>query len=206
MDWAYRFRDPDTLYLNVTNRCSNRCSFCVRSRTARLGDGLLAGGDEPGLDQLLATVEARGGAGRFLEIVWCGFGEPTMRLDLILAASPVFKSAGAAVRLDTNGHGCLIHGRNILAELGAVIDRVSVSLNAPTRERYLELCRPDPTSVPGEPPPEAFWHATLDFLARSPAHVGEVAASVVGYVLDGDEIEHCRRLASELAGATLRVR
>lgn len=206
MDWAYRYRDPGTLYLNVTNRCSNRCSFCVRGRTARLGDGLLAGGDEPELDQLLEAIDARGGAGRFREIVWCGFGEPTIRLDLILEASPVFRAAGTAVRLNSNGHGCLIHGRDVLPELGSVIDRVNVSLNAPSCERYLELCRPDPGSVPGNPAPEAFWHATLDFLARSPAHFLQVTASVVEHVLDRDEIEHCRRLAAGLAGAPLRVR
>ncbi len=62
MDWAYQYRDPHRLYLNVTNRCSNRCSFCVRSRTARLGDGLLRGDNEPDLDQLLKAVEDRGGS------------------------------------------------------------------------------------------------------------------------------------------------
>ena len=88
MDWAYRFGDPDRLYLNVTNRCTNSCSFCVRSHTPRLGDGLLRGEDEPDLDELLDAVNDRGGAGRYREIVWCGYGEPTWRLDLILAASP----------------------------------------------------------------------------------------------------------------------
>jgi TatD DNase family protein len=206
MDWVYRYRDPSRLYLNVTNRCSNRCGFCVRARTPRLGDGLLIGGDEPGLDELLAAIDDRGGAASFDEIVWCGYGEPTIRLDLILAASPAFRDAGAAVRLNTNGHGCLIHGRDVLPELGAVIDRVNVSLNAPTAERYVELCRPDPGAVPGEPEPESFWNAMIDFLDRAPDHIDEVQASVVGHVLTGDEIERCRRLAAELAGAELRVR
>ena len=208
MDWAYRFRDPETLYLNVTNRCTNRCTFCVRARTPRLGDGLLAGGPEPDLDELLAAVDARGGAASFREIVWCGYGEPTLRLHLILAASPRFRDAGAAVRLNTNGHGCLIHACDVLPELGAVVDRVNVSLNAPTEDRYLELCRPDPSTIPVEPPPspEAFWHAMLDFLAKAPAHIDHVQASVVGGTLDPDEIERCRTLAAELAGARLRVR
>ncbi|HSN57221.1 MAG TPA: TatD family nuclease-associated radical SAM protein [Candidatus Sulfomarinibacteraceae bacterium] len=209
MDWAYRFRDPETLYLNVTNRCTNRCTFCVRARTPRLGDGLLAGGPEPKLDELLAAVDARGGAASFREIVWCGYGEPTLRLDLILAASPRFREAGATVRLNTNGHACLIHGRDVLPELGRVVDRVNVSLNAPSEARYVELCRPDPSVASGvEPPPApgAFWHAMLDFLARAPSHIGHVQASVVGGTLDPAEIERCRELAAELAGAPLRVR
>ena len=208
MDWTYRFRDPERLYLNVTNRCTNRCAFCVRYATPRLGDGLLRGDEEPDLDDLLAAVRARGGAETFREIVWCGYGEPTFRLDLILAASPLFQDGGAAVRLNTNGHGCLIHDRDILPELGEVIDRVNVSLNAPNPERYLELCRPDPAAVGVEPspPPQAFWEATLDFLARAPEHIADVRASVVGGVLDDGEMASCRRLAAELAGARLRVR
>jgi TatD DNase family protein len=202
MDWAYRYRDPDRLYLNATNRCTNRCSFCVRSRTARLGDGLLRGEDEPDLDELLDAVEAKGGADVYREIVWCGYGEPTIRLELITAASPVFRAAGAKVRLNTNGHGCLIHGRDVLPELGEVIDRVNVSLNAPTAERYVELCRPDT----GSDAPAAFWDAMLDFLARAPGHINEVQASVVEHTLDDTEIEECRELAARIAGVPLRLR
>jgi TatD DNase family protein len=208
MDWVYQYRDPERLYLNVTNRCTNRCGFCVRSRTARLGDGLLLGGAEPDFDQLMDAVEARGGPESFDEIVWCGYGEPTIRLDLIKLASAVFRTAGAKVRLNTNGHGCLIHGRDVLPELGELIDRVNVSLNAPNAERYAELCRPDPGALPGDvsPTSEAFWEAMIDFLHRAPSFIGEVQASVVGHVLDHDEIEACRQLAADLAGAELRVR
>jgi len=208
MDWAYQYRDPETLYLNITNRCTNRCSFCVRSRTAHLGDGDLLGDHEPSLDELLDAVETRGGPGRYREIVWCGYGEPTFRLELILAASPVFRKAGAKVRLNTNGHACLIHDRDVLPELGGVVDRVNVSLNAPTAARYLELCRPDSSTVAIEPSPTpgAFWDAMLDFLSRSPDHIDDVQASVVGHTLDSEETERCREMAEALASARLRVR
>lgn len=208
MDWTYRYRDPECLYLNVTNRCSNRCDFCVRNDTERLGDGLLKGRSEPHLEELLAAVEDRGGAESFREFIWCGFGEPTIRLDLIIAASRVLRESGAIVRLNTNGHACLIHGRDVLPELGEVIDRVNVSLNAPTAERYLELCCPDPSSVGGEQTPQSvdFWHAMVDFLVRAPEYISEVQASVVGYVLEAGEIADCRRLAGEMAGVPLRVR
>jgi TatD DNase family protein len=208
MDWAYRFGDPERLYLNATNRCTNRCGFCVRSHTSRLGDGLLLGDEEPDLDQLLGAVDAKGGAESFREIVWCGYGEPTIRLGLILEASPILRAAGATLRLNTNGHACLLHGRDVLPELGHEIDRVNVSLNAPTVERYVELCRPDPAVVPCDyhHAVEAFWEAMLDFLARAPGHIDEVYASVVGHTLDGAEIEQCRELAAKVAGAPLLVR
>jgi TatD DNase family protein len=208
MDWAYQYRDPERLYLNVTNRCTNRCGFCVRSRTARLGDGMLIGSEEPDFDELMDSVEARGGPESFSEIVWCGYGEPTIRLDLIELASPVFRAAGSKVRLNTNGHGCLIHRRDVLPELGELVDRVNISLDAPNAERYVELCRPDPSAVPSEPSPtpESFWEAMIDFLTRSPRFITEVQASVVGHVLESEEIEACRRLATDLAGAELRVR
>ena len=208
MDWAYQYRDPETLYLNVTNRCTNRCTFCVRSSTSRLGDGLLLGGSEPTFDELMEAIEERGGPESYRELIWCGYGEPTFRLDLIRLASPIFRAAGAKVRLNTNGHACLIHGRDVLPELGNVIDRVNVSLNAPDAERYVQLCRPDPSvaTVEGSAHPRSFWEAVLDFLARAPDHIDDVRASVVGHTLSDDEIARCRQLAAELAGAPLRVR
>mgnify|MGYP001827540121 FL=1 len=208
MDWAYQYRDPETLYLNVTNRCTNRCSFCVRSSTARLGDGHLLGGEEPSFDELVDAIEERGGPESYREIVWCGYGEPTFRLDLNLLTSPISRAAGARVRLNTNGHSCLIHGRDVLPELGEVVDLVNVSLNAPNARRYEELCRPDPGAVAGKDPSSsgAFWEAMLDFLSRAPDHIGDVRVSVVGHTLTDDEIEQCRILATTIAEAPLRVR
>jgi TatD DNase family protein len=208
MDYAYTYGDPRRLYLNVTNRCSNRCAFCVRNSTPGLGGRQLWGGPEPETAALWNSVEECGGPQAFSEIVWCGFGEPTYRLDLILGLSPRFRGAGSRVRLNTNGHACLIHGRDVLPELGRVIDEVSVSLNAPTAARYLQLCRPLPSVDPGKPPvpPEAFWDATCDFLRRAPAFVAVVQASVVGSALIPGEVEESRALALSLGVGKFRVR
>jgi TatD DNase family protein len=206
VDYAYRFASADRLYLNVTNRCTNRCVFCVRNFQPGLGDGRLWGGPEPGMDDLMRAVDGRGGAEAFSEIVWCGFGEPTFRLDLIVEASSVFRAAGARVRLDTNGHGDLIHDRDVLPELEASIDDVFVSLNAPTCARYVELCRPGSGDLPREVAPERYWLTMLDFLRRAAGRFGRVQASVVGHVLDGEEIDACRDLAASLGCDELRVR
>jgi TatD family-associated radical SAM protein len=229
MDIAYHFGDLSRLYLNVTNRCTNRCGFCIRCHADGVGTGSLWGGPEPDLDSLLAAVGAMSGPQPFHEIVWCGFGEPTFRLELITSAAPHLRRAAHAIRLNTNGHACLINGRDVLAELADAVDDVSVSLNAPNRRRYLELCRPDPTSVAtraavpegraiqarpasslrdpaAESSPRGFWEAMLDFLTRSPARFRRVQASVVGAVLTPDEIEASRELARSLGITLFRVR
>ena len=209
MDYAYRFASADRLYLNVTNRCSSRCDFCVRQHRPGLGDGRLWGGSEPNATELLEAIDRQGGAGQYAEIVWCGFGEPTFRLDLIRDVSPVLRESGARVRLDTNGHGCLIHKREIVGELAEVIDEVWVSLNAPDESTYVNLCDPghDMLDDAGDPvPAERFWEAMLDFLTRACMNFEAVGASVVGHTLEPDEIESSRELAKSLGCNTFRVR
>jgi TatD DNase family protein len=197
MEFVYTYGDSRRLYLNATNRCTNRCSFCVRFRSNGLGGVMLWGDGEPDLEQLRAAVEARGGPDGFHEFVWCGFGEPTFRLDLLTAAAPWLRSGGARIRLNTNGHACIIHGRDVLPEISRSVDEVSVSLNAPNCSRYAELCQPEVGRG---------WEAMLDFLSRAPAHLKSVQASVVGFVLTDAEIEKCRALALSVGVARFRIR
>lgn len=210
MEYAYKYRDARKLYLNVTNRCTNRCSFCVRYRTEGLGGALLRGEAEPDFRKLRAAVQAQGALETFGEFIWCGYGEPTFRLDLIRQAAPWLRSGGATIRLNTNGHACLIHGRDVLLELAQAVDEVSVSLNAPNCRRYLELCNPDSGSIPrtgpGIPDSRIFWDAMLDFLLRSPDYFKRTQASVVGYALVQEEIDRCRSLACSLGVEHFKVR
>jgi TatD DNase family protein len=197
MELAYRYGDRSRLYLNVTNRCTNRCTFCVRYRADGLGGSTLQGSTEPDMGDLRAAVEGHGGPEAFEEFVWCGFGEPTFRLDLITGSARWLRRAGAVVRLNTNGHACAIHGRDVLPEIAAAVDEVSISLNAPDGSRYCELCRP----AIEEP-----WEVVLDFMRRAPALFPSVQASVVGFVLAPDEIERCRALAASLGVERFRIR
>jgi TatD DNase family protein len=212
MEYAYSYGDPRRLYLNVTNRCTNKCGFCVRFRSVGLGGALLAGESEPDLQMLQAAIERRGWPGDFEEIIWCGFGEPTYRLDLITETAPWLRRVGAKIRLNTNGHANLIHGRDVLPELSRAVDEVSVSLNAPNCQRYLDLCQPHFDAVPmtgdcgASRNPGRFWDATLDFLSRSADQFKSVQASVVAFVLTDEEIEQCRALALSLGARRFRVR
>jgi TatD DNase family protein len=204
MEYAYRYGDARKLYLNVTNRCTNRCSFCVRNWTEGLGGAVLWGGAEPDLPMLQRAVGTQGPLENFREFVWCGYGEPTFRLDLILQAAPWLRSCGAKVRLNTNGHGRLIHGRDILPDLSDAADEISISMNAPNCSRYLELCCPEPGEL--EIVPERLWEGMVDCLARSPKLFGSVQATVVAAVLSQEEIGQCRDLAGSLGITRFRVR
>ena len=137
----------DKLYLNITNKCSNECIFCFRRFKRGVGDFTLKLNAEPSFEQIANEVKEamRGKAWR--EVVFCGFGEPTERLDLLLMLARCIKwryEEPVTIRLNTNGHGYLLNaGRDVAGELKAAgVDRVSVSLNAGDEETYNEVCKP----------------------------------------------------------------
>ena len=135
---AYKIRD--SLYLNITNRCTNSCYFCVRSKTRFVKGHNLRLEDEPSVvDVLKAIGDPKG----YKEIVFCGYGEPTLRLDAIKAIASELKKQGSRIRVVTNGHGDLINKREIVTELIGLIDSFSVSLNADTENVYNDVCKPE---------------------------------------------------------------
>ena len=136
---AYEIRD--SLYLNITNRCTNNCYFCVRAETAFVKGHNLKLDKEPTMEEILKAVGPD--PKRYKEIVFCGYGEPTARLDVVLAVAKALKAKGAAIRLVTNGHGDLINKRPVARELAGLVDRVSVSLNTGKEEQYEKICKPE---------------------------------------------------------------
>ncbi|NIN00883.1 MAG: YchF/TatD family DNA exonuclease [candidate division Zixibacteria bacterium] len=134
---AYPIRD--SLYLNITNRCSNDCVFCVRNHTDFVKGHNLRLHHEPAYDGVIDSID---GLEKYREVVFCGYGEPTIRLDLLKDVARYLKSKNVKVRLNTNGQGDLIHKRNIVPELVGLIDVVSISLNAEEPGIYERLCKP----------------------------------------------------------------
>jgi TatD family-associated radical SAM protein len=153
----------NTLYLNITNDCSNSCYFCLK-RYRRGGGGLnLKLTKEPSIAQITAELSEVLDTRSWDGLVFCGFGEPTERLDVLLeVARWVRQHYGRMlqIRLDTNGHGYALNpGRDVAAELKAAgVDKVSVSLNAGDRETYMEICKPTF--------PDAY-EAVLDFIRKA---------------------------------------
>ena len=126
---AYTIRN--SLYINLTNRCSNACSFCMRETYPIVKGHHLGLKREPTADEVLKAI---GDPSGYDEVVFCGYGEPTERLDVLITVARYLKSKGKRIRLDTNGHGDLINGRSIISELKGLIDTICISLNAETAE------------------------------------------------------------------------
>jgi len=135
----------NNLYLNITNRCSNNCYFCFRHYWNGIGDFNLRLREEPSASQvvneLLNFIHKR----YWNEVVFCGFGEPTIRLDCILEVTRWVKDhSDLPVRVDTNGHGYLLNpGREVVRELKeSGVDGVSTSLNGHDKDTYNRVCKP----------------------------------------------------------------
>ncbi|GAB4168079.1 MAG: YchF/TatD family DNA exonuclease [Geothermobacteraceae bacterium] len=187
---AYVIRNA--LYLNITNRCTNRCRFCAKFRDFQVKGHQLRLDREPDFDEVMAAI---GDATGYDEVVFCGYGEPLLRLDLVKQVASRLKQQGIRVRINTDGQANLVHGRNILPELQGLVDAVSVSLNAPDAATYQQWCQSDLG--------EAGFEAIKDFLRQAPDFIPEVTASAV--TLPGLDIDACRRLAASL-GVRFRER
>ncbi len=141
----------DKLYLNITNKCSNRCIFCFRNFKRGVGGFTLKLAEEPSFEQVRNELTEAMRRKSWSEIVFCGFGEPTERLDLLLELARWIKKhcGDVSVRLNTNGHGSVLNpNRDVAAELKAAgFSKVSVSLNAGDEETYNETCKPSFTGA-----------------------------------------------------------
>ena len=193
-NYVYEF--GDSLYLNITNRCPNRCEFCIRNVKQGVAGNELWLEKEPTCDDMLSAL-AHFDLKKYKEVVFCGFGEPMCNFQIISEIGPYLKEQGCRTRINTNGLGGLINDRaDIPALIAPYIDCVSISLNASTAEEYQRICR----SKYGV---KAF-DAMLDF-AKGCVEAGiETTMSVVDCIGE-KEISACRALADR-TGAHFRVR
>lgn len=135
---------------------------------------------------------------RYREVVFCGYGEPTEAFDLLVRVAQAVKERyGKPIRVNTNGQGSLINGRDIAPELAGVVDSVSISLNSPDAARYQQIVR----SRYGE---EAF-DGMLDFAREAARYVPEVTLTTVETTLTPEEEDRCRAICEEL-GVRYRIR
>lgn len=188
----------DALYVNLTNRCSNSCSFCIRNN----GDGVYGSDSlwlerEPTVDEVLAAIDGYD-VSRFKELVFCGYGEPTERAaDLTRIAKTVKSRYGIRIRVNTNGQGNLINGKDITGDLVGAVDIVSVSLNASTPEEYDAVCH----SVYGL----SAYDSVVEFARLCVSRGITTVLSVVDTTVSADAIKRCEDIARSV-GAVLRIR
>jgi TatD DNase family protein len=182
-------------YVNVTNACDARCTFCPRTHDRWAVKGYdLRRSKDPTTEEILAAL---GDPRPHPEVVFCGFGEPTLRLDVVKAVARAVKAAGVRTRLNTNGHADLVHRRAVAPELVGLIDTVSVSLNAQDRETFERHC-PSAFSPDG-------WTPMVEWIRSAKAAGLDVVVTALEG-LPGVDVEACRRLAEDVLGVRWRGR
>ena len=188
----------NNLYVNLTNKCPCSCTFCLRqTRDHMENSGTLGLEHEPSTEEIIAEFESFD-MNKYSELVFCGFGEPTERIDVLLEIAKYAKDKfNIKTRINTNGLGNLVNQKDITASLSGLIDTVSISLNTPNKERYFELTR----SIFGI---ESF-DAMIDFARKATEYVPNVVMTTVATTITREEENECQKICDEI-GAKYRIR
>lgn len=186
------------IYVNMTNRCPCACIFCLRKQSPSVyGSEPLWLDREPTVNEVCDNIDTWD-LSQYKEIVFCGYGEPTERLDDLLEVAKYIKSkSDIKIRINTNGLADLIWKESTAPKLQGLIDTVSVSLNATNKEDYLKIVHPK-FGIES-------YDAVLKFTKECTKYVPSVVMTVVDEVTSKEEQEICRKIC-ESVGATLRLR
>lgn len=185
------------IYVNLTNRCPCSCTFCLRQTKKMLESNSLWLEKEPTVQEVINEFESIN-INLYDEIIFCGFGEPTERLDVIIEVSKYLKSinSNTKIRINTNGLGDLINKKNVAPLLNGIIDTVSISLNAPNAEEFYKITK------------SKFGIESYDEMKKFAISCKSYIPNVVFTVVDciGEEnIKASQKICDDL-GITLRVR
>lgn len=201
---VYRFKNA--LYINLTNRCPNACVFCIKTTFAMRFHqyNLNLCGKEPSAAQVLAELYKGIEEKPVEEVVFCGYGEPTMRLPVLLEVAQTLKDKikqgelkPFGIRLNTIGLGNLVHGRDITGDLASVLDKINISINSPEKEEWQKLVRPKADYA------EQGFDSVQDFIRLCAQKMDNVIVSIVDK--QNIDVEKTKKLAESL-GAKLYVR
>jgi TatD DNase family protein len=190
---SYTYPLGKSLYINVTNRCNADCTFCKRKTYPFIGGHNLGmkKSEEPSAEDYIKDI---GDPKKYFEIVFCGYGEPTIRWDVVKKVASYVKMNGGSTRLNTNGHGNLINHRDISQEMKGLIDVVSISFNSFDPTQYAEIMRLD----------ENHFYEMINFAKSCKPYVKKVVMSVVS--IDEVEIEKSKKVVENEIGAEFRIR
>ncbi len=192
MKLSFTYQIGESLYVNVTNRCNSDCVFCDRK-----GDAVINGyslkmskAEEPDADVYISEI---GNPAKYKEIVFCGYGEPTIRWDVVKEIATYVKANGGKTRMNSDGHGNYINKHDITPELKDVIDTVSISLNSTDKVQYAKLMRVD----------ESLHAEMIDFAKRAKEFTN-VVMSIVG--ISSVDTENAKQFVTNVIGVDFRVR
>ncbi len=187
---VYKLRNA--LYLNITLRCNADCYFCDRKGDAVVKGHNLKIEKEPSTEEV---IEAIGDPTKFDEVVFCGYGEPTIRLDVVKSVAQWVKAMGGKVRLNTDGHGNVINRRNIVPELAGLVDAVSISLNSIDPEQYGTMMKIDG---------KRYHQEMVEFARECTKRLPHVTMTIVG--LNDVDAEKAKEFVRKEIGAEFRIR
>lgn len=190
---SFTYQIGKALYVNVTNRCNASCVFCDREGYASVaGYNLrMSKSQEPSAEVYIKEI---GDPKKYSEVVFCGFGEPTIRLDIIKEVAKYVKENGGRTRLNTNGHGNFINKRNILPELKGLIDSISISLNSADPDQYAKLMKVD----------KSLFYEMVNFTKEAKKYIDDVIVTIVD-LREVDE-QKARKFTEEELGVRFRER
>lgn len=190
---SFTYKIGNSLYINITNRCDSHCSFCRRK-----SDPVLKGynlgmerSEEPDAE---VYIKELGDPTKYEEIIFCGYGEPTIRWDIVKEISKYVKDNGGRTRLNTNGHGSHINKRNIAPEFKGLIDVVSISLNSFNANQYAKLMGIE----------TGMFNEMVSFAKNVKNYVEKVIMTIVS--VDEVDIAKARETVEEKIGAEFRAR
>lgn len=191
----FTYKIDNNLYINITNKCSNACDFCVRNLPGAFEHDLWLE-KEPTSEEVVKEIFSWD-LSKFEQLVFCGFGEPLERIDEVIEICRKVKSRiNIHIRINTNGQANKIHNYDVTPKFKSLVDSISISLNAKNAEEYDAICH----SIFGT---DAF-SALLDFAEKSKQYVKDVQLSVVDCI-SKEDIEECRKIAKSV-GVKLKVR
>ena len=188
-------QNAETLYINLTNKCSNACVFCIRTTVDDIkGKNMWLENEDFSAEDVLKQFE---NFNTPKEVVFCGYGEPLMKFEILKEVAENLKQKGIKIRINTNGTGNIINKKDIVPELAKFTDEISISLNAPEENQYNEISKPKLRNT---------YSNLLDFAKKSVENNIKTTLTVVdeypSYKLD---IQACKKIADEI-GADFRVR
>lgn len=187
--------DLKTLYVNLTNKCSNDCVFCIRNTVDKIkGKNMWLENENFTAEDVIKQFD---NFNTPQEVVFCGFGEPFINLEILKEVASYLKQKNIKTRVNTNGMGNVINKRDILPEISNIIDEISISLNAPTKEQYNEISKPKIKNA---------YVEMIDFAKKCVENNIKTTMTVVDEYPDYSlDIQACKKITDEI-GVDFRVR
>lgn len=192
------YKVHNNLYVNLTNKCPCSCTFCLRQTMDRIGESdRLWLEREPSVDEVIAEFD-KYNMDDFGEVVFCGFGEPTEAFDVLKETAKFIKANFKnKIRINTNGLGNLVNGRNILPEMKGLVDTISISLNNPHKDEYNRLVRSKFGDVS--------FDEMLGFAKEAVKYIPKVVLTTVATTISKEDEEKSAQICKEI-GAEYRIR